>query len=110
MGRVKALMHEFGEQGVSNQNWAMGLKRMSHTWTVRFFSFGWMPLGSPCLNHVCRRLMLGFSRPRLMRGHGLEQAFGKHLLFEDTACVKGRGGKPFARLVSGAHSRGGGLG
>ena len=45
-----------------------------------------------------------------MRGHGLEQAFGKHLLFEDTACVKGRGGKPFARLVSGAHSRGGGLG
>ena len=45
-----------------------------------------------------------------MKGHGLEQAFGKLLLFEDTACVQDRGGKPFARLVRGAHSRGGGLG
>ena len=30
-----------------------------------------------------------------MRGHGLEQAFGKLLLFEETACVQDRGGKPF---------------
>lgn len=36
-GRVKALMHEFGEQGVSNQNWAMGLKENVSHLTFRFF-------------------------------------------------------------------------
>lgn len=32
-----------------------------------------------------------------MRGHGLEQAFGKPLLFEDTACVQDGGRKAICK-------------
>ena len=83
---------------MSNQNWAMGLKRMYHTWTSNFLSLGWSPLGSPCFHCVCCRLLLSFSEPRLMRGNEQEEAFGDPLLFEDIGCVWGRGGKSFASL------------
>lgn len=43
-----------------------------------------------------------------MRDHRLEQAFGNPLLFADIACDRDRGRKPFARLASGVHSKGGG--
>ena len=43
-----------------------------------------------------------------MRDHRLEQAFGDPVLFGDIVCGGGRGRKPFARLASGVHSKGGG--
>lgn len=45
--------------------------------------------------------MLGFSGPRLIEGHSLEQAFRNSLLFADLPYVRGRGGKPFASLCEG---------